>query len=110
MSESATTFVDACVRGEAFARDIDDWVDTWHDTDFAGSEPSLDEFLGFSDSEGALWVEKPESLSVIVAAHKLGVPVAELLVGQSTYALAARSASPEDAASVLQWLIERGRI
>lgn len=110
MSKPRTTFVDACLRGEAFTQDVDDWVDTWHDAEFEDPKPSLDEFLGFSSSEGALWVEKPEALSMIVAAHKLGVPVGDLLVGQSSYALAARSASPEDADSVLRWLVAHGRI
>ncbi|AWG62611.1 hypothetical protein DDT46_01495 [Mycobacteroides abscessus] len=110
MSRKSTTFVDACLSGDAFAADIDDWVDSWHDTEFAGNIPSLNEYLGFTPDEGKLWVEKPTSLGAIIAARKTRKPVEEVLGGQASYALAARSVSPEDARDVLEWLIERGRI
>lgn len=110
MSSKLLTFVDACLQGRAFLADVDDWVDTWHDTDFSGEEPTLDEFLGFSADEGRLWVEKPEALGAIIAARHSRVPVDEVLESRSSYALAARSVSPSDANDVLTWLIDRGRI
>jgi hypothetical protein len=110
MSKHRLTFVGACLKGDAFLSDIDDWVDDWHDTEFAGEEPTLDEFLGFTVDEGKLWVEKPESLGAIVAAHKLHTSVETVLQSQDSFALAARSVSPEDAQRVLSWLVERGRI
>lgn len=114
MSKTTTdrTFVDACLNGEAFPSDVDDWVDLWHDTEFAAAEPTLDEFLGFSEDEGKLWVEKPLSLGVILAARKKKVPLQELIEAESQrdYALAARSESPAEAKQLLEWLIARGRI
>ncbi|WP_457095192.1 hypothetical protein [Mycobacteroides abscessus] len=110
MSSKPKTFVDACLSGEALASDIDDWVDSWHDTEFVGNAPSLDEYLGFTPDEGRLWVEKPRSLGAIITAHKTRKPVDEVLEEQDSYALAARSVSPEDARDVLDWLIQRGRI
>lgn len=108
--KSPATFVDACIAGRAFATDVDDWVDDWHDTEFVGQAPTLDEFLGFTPDEGRLWVEKPRALGAIIAAHQSRRSVEDVLHGQADYALAARSVSPEDAKDVLQWLIERGRI
>ena len=108
--KTRTTFVDACIAGRALATDVDDWVDNWHDTEFAGPVPSLDEFLGFTPDEGRLWVEKPRALAAIIAAHQSRRSVEEVLMDQTSYALAARSVSPEDAHDVLQWLIDRGRI
>lgn len=114
MSEivAGQTFVDACLKGQALPLDIDDWVDYWHDTEFDGVEPTLDEFLGFDEDEGKLWVEKPLSLGVILAARKQRIPLPQLLEAKSQrdYALAARADSSSEARQLLDWLIERGRI
>jgi hypothetical protein len=108
MSSKTRTFVDACLNGEAFLADVDDWVDNWHEAD--GDGRTLDEFLGFTPDEGKLWVEKPAALGAIVAARRSHVPVEKVLLSQAAYDLAARSVSPEDANDVLKWLIDRGRI
>lgn len=110
MSSKTATFVDACLLGKALATDVDDWVERWHETDFAGEVPTLDAFLGITADEGRLWVEKPGSLGAIIAAHQVRKPVEEILESQASYALAARSVSAEDAKDVLEWLIARGRI
>ena len=57
------TFLDLVLAGEARQDDIDDFVDQWHDGD---ASCSLAEFLGMSDDEYALWVEKPSALSLIL--------------------------------------------
>ena len=89
---SSATFVDACLTGRALAEDIDDWVDRWHDANGCpqGHAQSLDEFLGMTPSEGALWAEKPEALRFVVAAHRYGRSVDDILRGRDEYALAAR--------------------
>jgi hypothetical protein len=110
MSSKTLTFVDACLQGKAFLSDIDDWVEKWHEAEFSGYEPTLDEYLGFTSDEGKLWVEKPASIGAIIAAHRSRVPVHQILRSQASYALAARSVSPEDANDVLTWLLDRGRI
>ncbi|MFM9963067.1 MAG: hypothetical protein ACKV2Q_17815 [Planctomycetaceae bacterium] len=99
MSKSWKTFVDSCLDGEALAEEIDDFVDQWHDGDF---ECELSEYLGFSDDEYTEWAERPQSLPVILFAHKYKVP----------FALAARGGmtSLEEAQIVCDWLTETGRL
>ena len=67
MSEPHRTFVTACLAGEAKAGDIDDWVQAWHDSD---DGMSLDEYLGFTETDGALWAEHPEFLTTIIESHR----------------------------------------
>ena len=102
MSSVRQTFVDACLQGSALLEDVDDWVDRWH----AGEAPGvgLDAYLGFSEEEGALWAERPDSLRFLVAAHRAKRPVADLLASRDEFALAARSKAPADAVAVLEWL------
>lgn len=110
MSKTAVeTFIDAVLAGHALVDDIDDWVERWHDSD---DETAVDlhAFLGMSSDEYKLWVERPEALRLIVAAHRFSRPVSDLVAGADEYALAARAESPLDAANVLEWLIRTGRI
>lgn len=74
MSKSWKSFVESCLAGEARADQIDRFVDEWHESDIGCS---LAEYLGFSGEEYAEWVENPESLSVILFAHKHHVPFQE---------------------------------
>lgn len=106
------TFVNACLAGTAFADDIDDWVDDWHDAGgtFDGDQKTLASFLGMSAGEYALWVEQPSALRFIVASHKSGTPVTELMTSQDQYALAARSEDPEATARVMYWLVQTGQV
>ncbi len=88
MSKSWKSFVESCLAGETHAVEIDRFVDQWHESDFACSLP---EYLGFSDEEYAEWVENPQSLSVIMFAHKHHVPFHEALTFvDDQVALAAR--------------------
>ena len=64
------TFLDLVLAGDARQDDIDDFVDRWHDGD---ASCPLAAFLGMSDDEYALWVEKPSSLSLILQAHAAGM-------------------------------------
>ena len=63
------TFLDLVLTGEAHQDDIDDFVDQWHE---GNTSCSLAEFLGMSDDEYALWVEKPSALNLILQAHAAG--------------------------------------
>ncbi len=109
MFDAPPTFVDRCLAGDALLDEIDDFVDFWHDSDQPGS---LAEFLGFSDQEYALWVEKPESLRFIVAARKQVKPVEEILraANDNAYRLAARASSSKEAQDVYDWLVRTGRM
>lgn len=69
------TFLDLVLAGDARQDDIDDFVDRWHDGD---ASCSLAAFLGMSDDEYALWVEKPSSLSLILQAHAEGMHLARM--------------------------------
>jgi hypothetical protein len=106
-------FVTACLSGEAFEADVDDWVEAWHEHAGAplGRSVPLYEYLGMSDAEYDLWVEQSSALRLIVSARRYGVEVTDLLQGQSEYALAARSASdPAEVAKVVDWLVDSGQL
>ena len=66
-------FIELVLEGEAFDTEIDDFVESWHQSN---SKLSLAEFLGFTDQEYAAWVAQPKSLESIIASHKgaLGRP------------------------------------
>lgn len=107
MSNGRETFVSACLSGSALLDDVDDWVEDWHESPRG---LSLDEFLGFTDEEGALWAERPESLRFIVAAHRYGTPVGNILQSRDDFALAARASDSAVATAVLGWLRETHRL
>ena len=76
MSKQCATFVELCLTGEASDRDIDDFVNRWHE----GNDPKeLSEFLGMTEEEYDLWVEQPESLRHILYARRHKMPLAEAL-------------------------------
>lgn len=101
MSSDQDTFVAACLSGTALLDDVDEWVDAWHESP---KGVSLDEYLGFSHEEGALWAERPESLRFIVAARRYATPVATILQSRDDFALAARASDSAKATAVLEWL------
>ena len=107
MSKRHETFVSACLSGTALLDDVDDWVEAWHETP---DEVSLDEYLGFSDEEGALWAELPESLRFIIAAHRYRKSVKTILQSRDDFALAARAGDSEKATAVLDWLRQHNRL
>lgn len=58
------TFKQAVLDGEADIKDINDWVDGWHeDFKFKGD---LAQYLGMSLSEYAWYVESPANLKKII--------------------------------------------
>lgn len=74
--DSNKSFIELCLRGEAHLSDIDHFVDEWHESD---SDKSIEEFLGMTFEEYALWVENPNTLKYIIAARKTNVPLSSLL-------------------------------
>jgi hypothetical protein len=103
------TFMDALLAGEALPNDVDDWIDAWHDdtTDQLGE---LHEYLGMSWQEYQLFVERPESLRFTLAARRANKPVSRILASVKAAGAAARTEEAEQAESVLQWLMETGRV
>jgi hypothetical protein len=106
------TYMEQLLRGRVLMDSIDDFIDAWHDApaDSKIASQSLHEFLGMSWDEYRLWVERPEALRFIAAAHRQGKPVAEILATRDRYGLAARAGNQGVAHELLQWLIERGRV
>lgn len=111
-SEPRPTYMDLLLRGEVLAGDIDDFVDAWHDAPDGSTVESLSlaEYLGMTEGEYQLWVEQPNSLRFIAAAHKRQRPVEELLASRDQLGLAARASDQTEAERLLQWLVKRGRI
>lgn len=63
-------FVDSCLDGDAKPSDVDDWVSNWHDDVPESRDLSLDDFLGFTPEEGALWARYPSRLEEILAGRR----------------------------------------
>ncbi|MCT1684711.1 hypothetical protein M3A74_07825 [Corynebacterium appendicis] len=60
------TYVEACLEGDAYLDEVDNWVDAWHD-DAPGSENlSLEELLGFTAEEYARWARNGAALQEIL--------------------------------------------
>ena len=107
MSKAQKTYVDKVLAGKALLADIDEYIDVWHDSlEDLGSLPS---FLGLTEEEYSLWVERPESIRFIIAGRRAGVSSFKAR-DLSGVALAARAKTDSEAAGVLEWLIKTGRI
>ena len=110
MGDSQPTYMDLLLKGKVLQEDIDDFVARWHDAP-EGSEAasrSLVEFLGMTWDEYRLWVERPESLRFIAAAHRANQSVETVL--EASAGVAARADDQSEARKLLRWLIERGRV
>jgi len=110
-SSKSTTFVDLCLNGDVDIIDIDDFIDEWHDS--AEDGIALHDYLGLSEGEYALYVEKPTSLPYLISAHRFNVPLNELEIFAADgygYALAARAKDASEAQKVMDWLRKTGRI
>ncbi|WP_328525624.1 hypothetical protein [Kribbella sp. NBC_00359] len=106
MSETAT-FVDAVLDGRALPEDIDDFIETWHESPDAPD--SVSKFLGLTPDEYALWVEHPESLRFVFAARKHRRSVSEIRDVATAAAAAARAENDGEAKKLLAWLKQTGR-
>lgn len=106
---SRQPFVSACLSGRALLTAVDEYVAVWHDSE----DPhvgELHDYLGMTADEYRLWVERPESLRFILAAHKNRTPVTDLVFRQTGLMAAARAEGKDEAVHVLQWLIKTGRV
>ena len=74
------TFVNLFLSGEVFAHEIDDFVDAWHD----GNDPqTLSDFLGMTDDEYAIWVERPEVLREILKARQPSLQFKKMIISRA---------------------------
>lgn len=101
-------FIDLCLSGEAFASEIDDYVDMWHEGT-AGENQELHDFLGMNLNEYSLWATKPSILPFIIKAHKNN---STLDVGQNfeQLAMAARAKNSLEAKKIEKWLKMIGKV
>jgi hypothetical protein len=68
MSDGYSTFIEACVYGEAKPEDIDDWVQRWNDFDDATE--TIWQYLGMTWCEYEKWVKNPKVLHDIIESKK----------------------------------------
>lgn len=102
------SFIELCLSGDVGLEDIDRFIEDWHKSSRGGS---LASYLGLSDHEYALWVERPGVLPFILLARRYELPlesIAELRSGKIP--LAARAPTPAEADRFLSWLKKTGRV
>lgn len=105
MSEN---YVQDVLSGDALWTEIEDYVEQWHGSEDA--DISIANFLGMTQGEYDLYVEKPGSLRFILAAHELGEPVERLVQRSDEQVIAARGLDPQEAEKVRRWLQQTGRL
>ncbi len=98
------TFIEACLSGSAQPGDIGQYVADWHDSDEDGI--SLAERLGFTETEYFRWVEDPDYLPFILAAHRYGTSIEQLL-GDGAESAPLRALNRKDMEHLQQWLKDR---
>ena len=87
---------------------IDDEIDAWHEAD---TTVALHEWLGLTPDEYQLYLEKPASIRIILAARDHDRSLKELLAAKdSTSLIAARGASVAEVTEVRKWLKATGRL
>lgn len=64
-------FIQMCLAGDVLEKEIDDFVNQWHDGKI-GKDKELHELLGMSWDEYSIWGNKPSILPFILLAHKNG--------------------------------------
>jgi len=101
------TFIDKCLSGDAFLHEIDDWVESWHNTP---SELKLHEFLGMIKNEYKLWVKDPDMLSYIIAAKREHADINEFYEEFEAIPIAARSDSKKEVQELMKWLKKKNII
>jgi len=109
MSRADKSFVERCLAGEALADEIDDYIDLWHSGDGEPIE-SLAQFLGFTDLEYRLWVEKPHFLEFILNSKRRNIPLEKCELSEGSYSIAARGFSAEDAEELNEWFKKSGEL
>lgn len=101
-------FIDLCINGEAFAFEIDDYVDKWHDGE-AGQDQELHDFLGMNQNEYSLWAITPSMLPFIIKAHKNHTTL-DVTQDFEELAMAARAKNATEAKKIERWLKTIGKV
>lgn len=67
-----TTFLEQCFLGKINVNEVDNFIDCWHNNI---TDQSLNDFLGMTHEEYALWVENPDMLIHIVYARRNSISI-----------------------------------
>lgn len=94
-----SNFIEDCINGDALMSDIDDYIDTWHESD---SEFSISDFLGMTRKEYALFVEDESYLGSIISAHKNKQNIVHIMRDQLS--MVARSDDFNKSKKLQKWL------
>lgn len=87
---------------------IDEEIDAWHEAD---TTVPLHEWLGLAPDEYQLYVEKPASIHIILAARRQDRSWRELFAANDTTSLiASRGATPAEVKELREWLKATGRL
>ncbi|MBS4193155.1 hypothetical protein KHA94_23930 [Bacillus sp. FJAT-49705] len=87
--------------------DIEDYIEAWHNSD---SDEEIYEYLGMTMEEYFIFVEDDSMLKTIFYAREVNITITDFLRNNTEQMLAARSATPEEAATVKEWLARTGRL
>jgi hypothetical protein len=96
-------FIDACSKGFALLEEIDDYIDSWHESD---TDLTIYEFLGMKKKEYALYVEDESYLAIIVTAHRNNEDINTIIENQIS--IAARSDNHAKSQRLEKWLKDEG--
>ena len=87
---------------------VADEIEAWHEAD---TSIPLHEWLGLTPDEYQLYVEKPASIRIILAARHQNRSLKELLAAKDAISLAAtRGASAAEVTELRKWLKATGRL
>lgn len=95
-------FIQNCLNGDALLDEVDDYIDEWHN---GSADIPLHTYLGMSLEEYAAWIESPDNLTYIVAAHKYDMNYKDA-IGQAA-TMAARSTDASKMPDIKRWLDEQ---
>jgi len=95
-------FISKCLRGEALAFDIDNYVSTWHKKKVG--VPLVD-YLGMTKNEYNAWMLDDSVINYIILAHKENRNFEELIESDQLK-IAARNGDGKQVKELLMWLQE----
>ena len=96
-------YMDLALDGYVMPDEIDDFVETWHESD---SELDVHDFLGLTFQEYSLWVAHPDNINIVIAARLERKPVLEAVNDNLRYEnrLAARADDVGKLALLQKWI------
>jgi hypothetical protein len=106
---SRQAFIERVLAGQVLDLDeILDDIDEWH---HRRPTESLAQWLGMTDAEYALYVERPNALRPIIQARKYSVDIHTFLTATDrSVAIAARGATQKELHELSAWLKKTGRV